>query len=237
MTTIHYIGVLIILLAVVMAGVYAGKQVRCITDYITGGRRASVGMVAGAIIGTMVGGSSTIGTAQLAYHYGFSAWWFTLGGGIGVLVMGRVFAGPLYNSKIETIPQLFDKEYGGRACVISAIFNSVGSFLSVVAQVLAGIALITTVTTISAGLASVIVVIIMVVYVVLGGAMGTGYVGVIKMLLMYVGVGICGIIAFRGLGGAAGIQEYPVFAEGNYFTIYSVWGSSYKYGGRGCIYS
>ena len=31
-------------------------------------------IVAGAIMGTLVGGSSTIGTAQLAYNWGFSAW-------------------------------------------------------------------------------------------------------------------------------------------------------------------
>ena len=34
-------------------------------------------------MGTLVGGSSTIGTAQLAFDYGISAWWFTLGGGVG----------------------------------------------------------------------------------------------------------------------------------------------------------
>ena len=39
----------------------------------------------GAIIGTLVGGSSTIATAQLAYTFGMSAWWFTLGAGIACL--------------------------------------------------------------------------------------------------------------------------------------------------------
>ena len=50
----------------------------------------SLPVVAGIIIGTLVGGSSTIGTAQLAYHYGLSAWWFTLGAGIACLILALV---------------------------------------------------------------------------------------------------------------------------------------------------
>ena len=52
-----------------------------------GGGKIGFGVVAGLIMGTLVGGSSTVGTAQLAYNYGMSAWWFTLGGGIACLVL------------------------------------------------------------------------------------------------------------------------------------------------------
>ncbi|MBQ2218175.1 MAG: sodium:solute symporter family protein, partial [Firmicutes bacterium] len=48
---------------------------------------SNAAIVAGVIIGTLVGGSSTVGTAQLAYTYGLSAWWFTLGAGISCLVL------------------------------------------------------------------------------------------------------------------------------------------------------
>ncbi|WP_154029526.1 sodium:solute symporter family transporter [Romboutsia lituseburensis] len=102
-------------------------------------------MVAGSIIGTLVGGASTIGTAQLAFNYGFSAWWFTLGGGIGCLILGLGFAKPLYNSEITTLPQVFAREYGQTASTVSTVLMSIGSFLSIVAQVLSGIALVTTV--------------------------------------------------------------------------------------------
>ena len=52
-------------------------------------------IIAGVIIGTLVGGSSTVGTAQLAYNYGMAAWWFTLGGGIACLILALGYVGPL----------------------------------------------------------------------------------------------------------------------------------------------
>ncbi len=48
-------------------------------------------MIIGTIVGTLVGGASTVGTAELAFNHGFSALWFTLGGGIGCLIMGALF--------------------------------------------------------------------------------------------------------------------------------------------------
>ena len=42
-------------------------------------------------MGTLVGGASTIGTAQLAYSFGFSAWWFTLGAGLGCVMLAAFY--------------------------------------------------------------------------------------------------------------------------------------------------
>ena len=144
----------------------------------------------GAIIGTLVGGSSTIGTAQLAYTYGFSAWWFTLGGGIGVLILGLFFAKPLYNSGIATLPQLFAGEYGEKSSTIVALLNSLGTFLSIVAQILSGVALITAVSSLASWQGTLLTIFLMLVYVLFGGSLGAGMVGIVKTILMYVSVGI-----------------------------------------------
>ena len=75
----------------------------------TGTRRKSASasngtaIVAGIIMGTLVGGSATVGTAQLAYHYGMSAWWFTLGGGLACLVLALGFIGPWRRSGSQTL--------------------------------------------------------------------------------------------------------------------------------------
>ena len=151
MTLMHYIGALLVIVLIIGTGVYSGRQVKSAADF-DGGHNGTVGLVTGAIIGTLVGGSSTIGTAQLAYTYGFSAWWFTLGGGIGVLVLGLVFAKPLYNSGIKTLPQLFAAEYGEKSSTIVALLNSLGTFLSIVAQILSGVALITAVSSLTSWL-------------------------------------------------------------------------------------
>ena len=69
------------------------------------GRSAGASLVAGSIAGTVVGGGATVGTAQLAYSFGLSAWWFTLGSGIAFILMGIFYAKRLRNTALETIPQ------------------------------------------------------------------------------------------------------------------------------------
>nr|HPG87028.1 hypothetical protein [Spirochaetales bacterium] len=58
------------LAAIVALGVSSGKHVKNASDFDTGGNRAGPVMVAGTLVGTLVGGSATIGTAQLAFMYG-----------------------------------------------------------------------------------------------------------------------------------------------------------------------
>ena len=78
-----YIGLAATLLVIVILSVWSGSRAK--KD-----QRNGMGVVAGVITGTLVGGSSTVGTAQLAYHYGLSAWWFTLGGGIACLMLSAL---------------------------------------------------------------------------------------------------------------------------------------------------
>ncbi len=78
MTTGHFIGMVVTLLVVVGSGIYAGTKVKDEKDFSGAARKAGSAVVAGTIMGTLVGGASTIGTAQLAFRYGLDAWWFTL---------------------------------------------------------------------------------------------------------------------------------------------------------------
>lgn len=214
----HYIGAALVILIIIGVGVYSGKQVKSAADY-DGGHNASAGLVMGAIIGTLVGGSSTIGTAQLAYTYGFSAWWFTLGGGIGVLVLGLTFAKPLFNSGITTLPQLFAREYGEKSSTVMALLNSLGTFLSIVAQILSGVALITAVSSLSPIVGTILTILLMLAYVLFGGSLGAGYVGIVKTVLMYVSVGACGILAIVVSGGVGTFWSNPELPHELYFNL------------------
>ena len=218
MTFMHYIGAALVILIIIGVGVYSGRQVKSASDY-DGGHNASAGLVMGAIIGTLVGGSSTIGTAQLAYTYGFSAWWFTLGGGIGVLVLGLIFAKPLFNSGITTLPQLFAREYGEKSSTVMALLNSLGTFLSIVAQILSGVALVTAVSSLSPMVGTILTILLMLAYVLFGGSLGAGYVGIVKTILMYVSVGACGILAIVVSGGLGTFWNNPELPHELYFNV------------------
>ena len=60
MHSLLYLGLAVTLTAIVGLSVWSGTQVK------SGQRQNRLGVVAGVIMGTLVGGSSTIGTAQLA---------------------------------------------------------------------------------------------------------------------------------------------------------------------------
>jgi SSS family solute:Na+ symporter len=203
MTSLHYIGALLVLALITGVGIYSGKRVSSAGDFATGGRKAGVGIVAGTIIGTLVGGSSTIGTAQLAFTYGFSAWWFTLGGGIACLVLALGFVKPLYNSEISTLPQIFSREYDEKSSTVATVLSSIGTLFAIVAQLLSGMALVTSVSHIGPAAATILIVILMLVYVVFGGVWGSGLVGIAKTILMYSAVLFCGVMAINLGGGVS----------------------------------
>jgi len=214
----HVLGIILTLLLIVMIGVYSGRLVKTAGDFSHGGRKAKRGIIAGTIMGTLVGGASTIGTAQLAYLYGFSAWWFTLGAGIGCLLLAFFFAEPLYQSGKETLPQILAEEFGQISRPISSVFVSIGTFINIIAQVLSAAALLTSIFRISPIAASIIAVLLMSAYVIFGGVLGVGLVGIAKLILLYISVALGGILAIT-LGGGLG-QFTRTFPSYPYFSLF-----------------
>ncbi|MGL5316124.1 MAG: sodium:solute symporter family protein, partial [Peptostreptococcaceae bacterium] len=133
--------------------------------------------------------------------------------------LGLVFAKPLYNSEITTLPQVFSREYGRNASTTATILMSLGSFLSIVAQLLSGIALITSVSHLGAGWATILIVILMLAYVIFGGVWGAGLVGIVKTILLYGTVIICGFMALNLGGGLNAFRE--ALPNSQYFNLFA----------------
>lgn len=187
------LGALAALLLVTLTGVYAGRKVKSAGDF-TGGSEMGAAMIAGALMGTLVGGASTIGTAQLAFTYGFSAWWFTLGGGIGLAVLALFFTGPMYRGGYKTLPQVLSRAYGAKIATLATVLMSVGTFISILSQLLSAQALITSVVSLGKLAALGLTVALMLTYVIFGGAWGAGMVGIVKTVLLYAATLMCGIM-------------------------------------------
>ena len=180
----------------------------------TGTRRKSASasngtaIVAGIIMGTLVGGSATVGTAQLAYHYGMSAWWFTLGGGLACLVLALGFIGPWRRSGSQTLIGILAMEFGPGAGLAASLLSSVGTFINVISQLIAGTAVIA-VAAPSLGLvpALLITAAFMALYVVFGGTHGAGVVGILKLGLLYLSMIGCGVMVLVLSGGVSGFLQ------------------------------
>lgn len=202
MNTLHYLGILAAIALIVGTAVFSG----------TWGKKSAggqgTGVVAGVIMGTLVGGSSTIGTAQLAYYYGMSAWWFTLGGGIGCLILALIYTRPLRASDNPTLVGMIRNEYGTAAGLMASVLSSVGTFINIISQLLAASAVIVL---IWPGMSTLIAVlfsaVFMVLYVVFGGVRSVGAAGIIKLVLLYVSMVACGKIALDLSGGLSALTE------------------------------
>ena len=190
------VGLVVTIAMILGLSIYSG------TKFKAGVSKNGSAITAGIIMGTLVGGSSTVGTAQLAYNYGMSAWWFTLGGGIACLVLALVYVKPFRGSHCATLVQMVGHEYGPAAGLSASILNSVGTFINIISQLIAATAVITVLfPSLSMAVELLIAAAFMVLYVVFGGAKGAGMVGVLKLTLLYIAMIGCGIIVLTLTGG------------------------------------
>ncbi|MFU2361593.1 MAG: sodium:solute symporter family protein, partial [Phascolarctobacterium sp.] len=142
LTATHYIILAVTLLVTLLPGIWAARRVKSADDYNVGGRSSGAGLVAGTIIGTIIGGAATVGTAQLGFKLGLTAWWFTLGSGIALLLMAAFYAVPLRRSSLTTVAEFLVTDYGKLAGWLATFSACAGIFFSIVASTLTALHLI-----------------------------------------------------------------------------------------------
>lgn len=187
-------------------------------DFSLGGRKSGSWSVSGAITGTLVGGASTIGTAQLAFLYGLSAWWFTLGAGLACLFLGLFLAVPLRQSNVETIPQFISRYYGHRARIAASLFSGLGMFIQIVAQLLSCGAILAVLFELSLLWSASISALLVVLFTLGGGMKSAGKTGLIKMLLIYLTMIASGWLALELGGGYR--QLFDRFSAYPWFSLF-----------------
>lgn len=212
----YLLGIGLVFLLITGVGVYAAGKVKSADDFTVGGRRATATLVAGSLMGTMVGGASTIGTAQVAFRYGLSAWWWCLGAGLGFILLASGLGRRLYESGATTVPQLLARSYGPQVRPIVAVFTSLGIFFSFIGNSLAFVALCSSTLHMRPAMSAILGTVLMLVYVMFGGVWGTGLGGILKVVLVYVSLLCCGAVAWHKVGGVSGLTNtfpaYPWFS-------------------------
>ena len=199
------IGIIFVILLVSTAGLLAGRKVHGASDFLTGSGKASSWLTTGALTGTLLGSQCTLGTAQLAFNFGISACWFTLGTGLGCIILGLTFADRLRHSGCTTQFQIIAREYGALTEKSGGILCTTGTFTSVLAQVTACIGFIPALyPSVSPFMAGVLTVIFMCLYIVMGGTWGAGMGGIVKVILLYVSCGACLVLVLMESGGVLG---------------------------------
>ncbi len=203
----HILGIVLSIVLIEVVGVLSSKKVRTADDFTHAGGKAGTWVVCGTIMGTLIGGQSTVGTAQLAFTYGISAWWFTLGAALGCVFLAIGYVAPLRRSGCTTLLEVVSKEYGKKAEVLGSLLCSLGMFVSIVAQILSVSALLMTLFPMKFYVAAAISCLIMMIYVVFGGLWSAGIGGVVKLILLCISTLAGGIIVLSLTDGYHGLMS------------------------------
>ena len=220
----HIIGILSTLIMIAGVGIYSGSKVKSASDFTTSSGKSGALLVSGALMGSLISGQATIGTAQLAFSFGMSAWWFTLGIGIGCLILALCYVNPLRKSHCVTILQIISKEYGKTAEYLGSTLSSIGIFISIISQMIACSALLTSITPLNLWQASLLAILLMSLYVLFGGAWGAGMGGVLKMFLVYFSCVIGLVFVLYLSGGFSGLSDSlrTVMTQSSLGSLYEI---------------
>ncbi|HIG0357990.1 TPA: sodium:solute symporter family protein [Clostridium sporogenes] len=211
-----------IILTLILTGVagYIGKlKVKTAKDFINADNKLGILGVTSMLMGSIIGGASTVGTAQMAYKHGISAIWFILGLCIASILLGLIYSNQVGKDNMTTLPEIIGTTYGLKARTSSSLLLSLGMFIHISGQVLACTPLFTSIFNINVKITSIIVIFLLVFYIIFGGFWGSTMVGAVKTVLLYGTSIICGIILIFSLNGTTEIFNY--FPKNPWFNIFS----------------
>ena len=218
LTSTHFFSLIITLLVTMLPGALAARRVKSAEDYNVGGRSAGAGMVAGTIIGTIVGGAATVGTAQLGFKLGLTAWWFTLGSGIALMLMAIFYSVPLRRSGLTTIAEFLVTNYGKPAGWLATLSACAGIFFSIVASTLTVLHLVAGIFNVPLTLAAGVIIMVTAALVFFGGLSSSGMAGIFKIMLIFASIFVGGFLAYSDMGGYAGMRA--VLPEQPWFSLF-----------------
>jgi SSS family solute:Na+ symporter len=195
LTPVHVLSLVATLFVILAITVWSARSVTSTEGFSLCGRSSGTILVAGTIAGTCVGGPSTIGTTQLAFSVGLSAWWFTLGIGLGLILMACLYAAPLRRAGLETVPEYLSIHYGRLAGPLTGVISSLGILFSQVASMLSGIALVGLLCGLTAWQAGIAIFLLVIPCVFFGGLKGAAVSGLLKMAVLWLTLLAVGVLA------------------------------------------
>lgn len=202
----HLIGVILTIVVLLMVSWLSARSVKDEKSFTTGGNAGSL-MVTGAFMTTLLGGQSTVGTAQMAFTYGLSAWWFTIGAALGGAVLAIFYAGPLRRSGCSTLLELVRREYGRKVETVGSLLFLIGIFISILSQVLTSAAMIGSLSGMTTLWSLIVGATLIMLFVLFGGIRSAGAGGIVKLILLYCGSVATGIIVWQMSGGIDAIGQ------------------------------
>lgn len=202
--TIELFGIIAYVLLMLVMGIWVSRRIKTDDDYFLAGRSLGPGLATFSIFATWFGAETCIGTAGAVYKYGVSGLHADpLGYSLCIFIMGFVFSKVLWNRKITTIPDLFQKRFSPNVERLAAIIMIPSSIIWAGAQVRAFGQIIMASTSIDFTTAVTAAALVVLVYTVAGGMLADAYNDLIQGVAVIVGLGILLFVIVMDMGGIA----------------------------------
>ena len=184
-------------------GVYVSRRIHSESDYLIAGRSLGYLLATFSIFATWFGAETVVGSAGLAYGEGVSIGSAEpFGYGLCLLLMGLIFAGPLWRRKLTTLADLFRQRYGVTVERTAAIILIPSSILWAAAQVRAfGHVLATSSDTLNVELGIGIAAGFTILYTMFGGLLVDAITDVLQGLILIIGLLVVFVVVVLHFGG------------------------------------
>ncbi len=185
-------------------GVWVAPRIRTEGDFLIAGRRLGYPLTVFSIFATWFGAETCIASAARAHRDGFSlttAEPFAYG--LCLVVMGLVFAVPLWRRQLTTLADLFRTRYSPAVERAAAIILIPGSVLWAAAQLRGFGYVLTTVSDLDVGTAIGVAAVFCILYTTLGGLLADAMTDLIQGTVLIVGLSMLAVAVVVRSGGTA----------------------------------
>ena len=226
--SIQLIIIIIYFILTVVIGVMAGKKTKSAAAF-TGVSLSTMAIVC-ASTGEWLGGTATTGVSEYGFLYGLSGWWYTIANGIGVLVLGLLFAKLFRSLETGTVPGIIEKFFGVKARTVSCIILTFVMLAVGLSQMIAAGKLGESLLGIPFWISAIVFAIIFIVYTLAGGMNAVASTNVMHLFVMYAGVIIAVIVVVSKVGGfgafKASVDTLKAQGSGgSFWNMFSIGGS------------
>lgn len=213
------LGVIAYVLAQLALGVFFSRRIHTEDDYLVAGRSLGYGLATFTIFATWFGAETCIGAAGSIYADGLAGGTSDpFGYALCLLLMGAVFAVPLWRRKLTTLADLFRVRYSARVEQVAVIFMVPTSVLWAAAQIRAFGQVLAASSGLEVTLTITLAAAVVIAYTMFGGLLADAWTDVIQGIALMIGLALLIVVVFRdsGLGVLEGIetQRLNVFAHG-----------------------
>ena len=185
-------------------GVYVSRRIRTESDYIIAGRSLGYGLATFSIFATWFGAETIMGSAGLAYREGVSLGSAEpFGYGLCLVLMGLVFAVPLWKRQLTTLADLFRQRFSVATERLAAAILIPSSILWAAAQIRAFGYVITTSSTMDATMATAIAAGFTILYSAFGGMLVDAITDLLQGIIVIAGLAIILVVVLTQGGDAA----------------------------------